>query len=287
LTDLAPLADYRSACRNIGKAGVLADINGTEAAARVADVLLLFTDGPESLGVSAIARQLGLSKAVVHRILRTLTDRGLLAADPVSRGYRLGPASAALGARALRESKLRTVAMPVLRELQRATDETTTISARVPDGRVYLDQVESAQEIKMTVEVGRRFPLHAASSSTCILAFLPPHEQEAVLTGELGALTGRTVTDVDALRARLGQVRAAGYAHSIGERQSGAASVAAPVFGFDGIAIGAISVCGPADRVDDAARERFVPLLAEAADRISRALGWRGGLPTQGDQESA
>ncbi|HLU55667.1 MAG TPA: IclR family transcriptional regulator [Pseudonocardia sp.] len=265
----------------------MADINGTEAAARVADVLLLFTDGPESLGVSAIARQLGLSKAVVHRILRTLTDRNLLAADPASRGYRLGPASAALGARALRDSKLRTVAMPVLHELQRATNETTTLSARVPGGRVYLDQVESPQEIKMTVEVGRRFPLHAASSSLCILAFLPPHEQEAILTGELSALTDRTVTDAEVLRARIAEVRRLGYAHSVGERQSGAASVAAPVFGFDGTAVGAISVCGPADRVDDAARERFVPLLAEAADRISRALGWRGGLPTGDERESA
>jgi DNA-binding IclR family transcriptional regulator len=260
----------------------LTEINGTEAAARVADVLLLFTDGPESLGVSEIARRLGLAKAVVHRILRTLTDRGLLAADPTSRGYRLGPASAALGARALRESTLRTAAMPVLRELQRATAETTTLSARVPGGRVYLDQVESTQEIKMTVEVGRRFPLHAASSSTCILAFLPAAEQDAVLSaGELTALTGHTVTDVEALRARLVEVREVGYAHSVGERQSGAASVAAPVFAFDGTVVGAISVCGPADRVDDAARSRFVPVLCAAADRISRALGWRGGLPEQ------
>jgi DNA-binding IclR family transcriptional regulator len=266
---------------------VLPDINGTEASARVADVLLLFTDGPESLGVSAIARRLGLSKAVVHRILRTLTDRGLLATDPASRGYRLGPAAAALGARALRDSTLRTVAMPVLRELQRATGETTTVSARVPAGRVYLDQVESSREIKMTVEVGRRFPLHAGSSSTCILAFLPPEEQDAVLSGELGAMTSRTVTDVAALRARLAEIRAHGYAHSVGERQSGAASVAAPVFGFDGSVLGAVSVCGPADRVDDAARERFVPLLCEATDRISRALGWRGGLPTEAGREPA
>jgi DNA-binding IclR family transcriptional regulator len=265
----------------------LADINGTEAAARVADVLLLFTDGPDSLGVSAIARELGLAKAVVHRILRTLTDRGLLATDPASRGYRLGPASAALGARALRESTLRTAAMPVLRELQQATDETTTVSARVPAGRVYLDQVESAQEIKMTVEVGRRFPLHAASSSTCILAFLPPAEQDAVLAGELATMTSRTVTQVNALRARLTEVRALGYAHSVGERQSGAASVAAPVFGFDGTVLGAISVCGPVDRVDDDARQRFAPLLCEAADRVSRTLGWRGGLPAEAEQESA
>lgn len=257
----------------------MAEINGTEAAARVADVLLLFTDGPESLGVSEIARRLGLAKAVVHRILRSLTDRGLLAAEPASREYRLGPASAALGARALRESSLRTAAMPVLRELQRVTTETTTVSARVPGGRVYLDQVESTREIKMTVEVGRRFPLHAASSSTCILAFLPAHERDAVLDGALDAMTDRTVTDIEALRARLDEVREVGYAHSIGERQSGAASVAAPVFDFDGTVIGAISVCGPADRVDDAARARFVPVLCTAADRISRALGWRGGLP--------
>ena len=66
--------------------------------------------------------------------------------------------------------------MPVLRELQAGTGETTTVSAYVPGGRVYLDQVESAQEIKMTVELGRRFPLHAGSSSTCILAFLPDAE---------------------------------------------------------------------------------------------------------------
>ena len=51
------------------------------------------------------------------------------------------------------------------------------------------------------------------------------------------------------------------------------------MFGVDGAVVGAISVCGPVDRVDDAARARFVPLLVQAADDISRALGWRGGLP--------
>ena len=52
--------------------------SGTETAARVADVLLLFTRGPAALGVSEIARQLGLSKAVVHRILQSLASRSLV-----------------------------------------------------------------------------------------------------------------------------------------------------------------------------------------------------------------
>src|SRR3712207_585518 len=157
----------------------------------VADVLLAFLDGPRRLGVSAVARELGLSKAVVHRILQTLVNRGLLLPDVDTREYHLGPAAAAIGARALRESDLRTVALPVLRELQQATGETTTVSARVPGGRVYLDQVESAREIKMTVELGRRFPLHAGGSSTCILAFLPDDEGEAGAGGAPGPASPR------------------------------------------------------------------------------------------------
>ena len=252
---------------------------GTEGAGRVADVLLDFLEGPNSLGVSALARDLGLSKAVVHRILQTLVQRGLLEPDPGNREYRLGPSAAALGARALRGLDLRVTAMPVLRELQRSTGETTTISAHVPGGRVYLDQVESAREIKMTVELGRRFPLHAGSSGTCILAFLPDTEVEAVLAGPLDLLTHRTIVDTARLRQRISDVRVHGFACSEGERQEGAGSVAAPVFGVDGLVKGAISVCGPADRVDAAARDRFVPLLTSAADRVSRELGWRGGLP--------
>ncbi|GAA4978997.1 DNA-binding IclR family transcriptional regulator [Nonomuraea thailandensis] len=258
----------------------MAESPGTEAAARVADVLLLFTDGPDSLGVSAIARQLDLSKAVVYRILQTLLDRGLVVSDAGTRRYSLGPSAAALGARALRESQLRDVAMPVLRRLRAESGETTTVSAIVPGGRVYLDQVESALEIKMTVEVGRRFPLHAGSSSTCILAFLPTTEREAILAGDLASLTSQTTVDPDTLRKRLDEIRRNGFARSDGERQEGAASLAAPVFGLDGAVLGAISVCGPAARIDEAARERIIEPLRKAADAISRGLGWRGGLPT-------
>lgn len=258
-----------------------AESKGTETATRVADVLLLFTDGPDELGVSGIARSLALSKPVVHRTLSSLVERGFLVSNPGSRTYSLGPSLASLGARALRESGLRSAALPAMRRLHDATNETVTVSARVPGGRVYLDQVESTREIKMTVELGRRFPLHAGSSSTSILAFLPQAEQDAFLAGaQLDALTPRTTTDPQELRSRLVRIRAEGVAQSDGERQAGAGSVAAPVFGFDGQVVGAISVCGPAYRMDEPTRADVVPLLRVAADEVSRALGWRGGLPT-------
>lgn len=248
---------------------------GTESSARVADVLLLFTDGPATIGVSWIARELDLSKAVVHRILQSLAGRGFVALDPASREYRLGPATAALGARALRDSDLRTAALALLRELRDATGETATLTTPVPGGRVYLDQVEGLHEIKMTVELGRRFPLHAGSSGKCMLAFLPEADREALLAAPLPALTPNTVVDADALREQLALIAERGYASSAGERQRDAGSIAAPVFGLSGEVIGAISVCGPKFRVTEEFVDRIAPEVTSVAARISRRMGWR------------
>ena len=250
---------------------------GNETAGRVADVLLLFLDGPEVMGVSMIARELGLSKAVVHRTLTTLVPKGLLARDPVSRGYVLGPTAASLGARALRGSDLRSAAEPIMRRLHRTTLETVTVSALVPGGRVYLAQLDSPQEIKMTVELGRRFPLHAGSSGISILAFLDPRDREDYLDDLFTpAERLRSGLDREALTLRLNQVRRDGGAGSEAERQAGTGAVAAPVFGFDGRPVGALSVCGPSFRLDAAVRARLLPDVVAAAAEVSRRLGWPG-----------
>ncbi|WP_037572839.1 IclR family transcriptional regulator [Phaeacidiphilus oryzae] len=250
--------------------------SGTETAGRVIDVLLLFTDGPDELGVSQIARELDLSKAVVHRILQTLTSRGMITLDPESRRYRLGSTTAALGARALRGLDLRSAAAGPLDRLHRTTGETVTLSTAVPGGRVYIEQIVSTQEVKMTVELGRRFPLHAGSSGKCILAFLPEAEREAVLGAGLDALTTTTPTDPEALRAELAEIRACGFAASAGERQADAGSVAAPVFGLDGEVRGAVSVCGPRWRVTSEFVHDYAGGVVEAAAEVSTALGWAG-----------
>ncbi|MDL4774050.1 MULTISPECIES: IclR family transcriptional regulator [Thermomonosporaceae] len=247
---------------------------GTEAAARVADVLLLFAGGPQYLGVSAISRELGLSKAVVYRILQSLVSREILETDADTAGYRLGPAAVALGVSALRRFDARNAAAPVLRRLRDETGETTTLSGLVGDERVYLDQYVSPHEIKMTVEIGRRFPLHAGSSGKVILASLPEERRAAVLARPLAALTGRTVTDEETLRRQLADAAREGVAVSLGERQADAGSVAAPLFGPDGEVHGSISVCGPRYRFAPDVVERYRELVCDAADEISRNWTW-------------
>lgn len=237
--------------------------------------MLTFAGTGGSLGVSEISRRLGLSKAVVYRILRSLVSRRLLAVDEAGGGrYRLGTAAATLGARALRDLDLRENALPVLRRLQHETGETATVSELVGVSRVYLDQVPSLKEIKMTVEIGRPFPLHAGASSRTILAFAPPDLRTQILDGPLEALTPKTIVDRAELEAELAQNGREGVAASFGERQPGAASVAASLLAADGHAIGSISVCGPVDRFGEETVRRLRPIVRDAAREVSHELGW-------------
>jgi IclR family acetate operon transcriptional repressor len=238
----------------------------------VADVLLFVAGAEPRVGVSAAARGVGLSKAVVHRILRSLAARELVAFDAPTGTYELGPAAAALGARALRDLDLRAVALPVIRRLHEETGETATVSALVGSARVYVDQLVSVKQIRMTVELGRPYPLHAGASSRAILAIAPADLRERVLAGDLPGLTPLTITDRDALARELSRVAGEGVAVSAGERQPGAGSVAAGVLGLDGAVAGSISICGPVDRFDAATVEALKPLVRAAAAEISDAM---------------
>lgn len=245
---------------------------GTQAASRVADVLLFFMGEEHRPGVSAIASGLDISKAVVHRILQSLVARRLVVADELTRTYSLGPAAAALGARALRDLDLRTTALPVLRRLHDDTGETATISALVGSARVYLDQIVSVKQIRMTVELGRPYPLYAGASSKAILAIAPADLRDRVLSGALAPLTEDTIGNRATLESELRQIAAEGVAVSLGERQTGAGSVAAAVIGFDGSVVGSISICGPVHRFDAATIESLKPLVRDAAAEICRAM---------------
>lgn len=245
---------------------------GTVAAARVADVLLAVGSDPAPVGVTELARRLGLSKAVVHRILQSLESRQLLGFDAATRTYEVGPAAVVLGARALRDQELRRAALPVLRQLQTATGETTTVSALVGTSRIYLDQVVSQRELKMMVEIGRPFPLHAGSSSKAILAFVPADLREQVLARELAELTPQTITTRAGLEDELMAVRRRGVAVSRGERQHGAGSIAAPVRDAHGDVIGSLSICGPINRFTSSVLRQFAPLVRRSADEVTRIL---------------
>lgn len=240
---------------------------------RAADVLLLFARAKsKTLGVTEIATELGLSKAVVHRILTSLRGRGFVELQPETRRYALGPSALGLGMSFRENADVRVMARDALVRLVRITNETATVSIRTGWNRVYLDQVTPDREVKMTVQLGKAFPLHAGSSSKAFLAFLPDGEIDAYLSRELDALTDLTITDPEKLREELDDIRQRGYAVSLGERQAYAGSVAAPILDDERNPVAVMSVCGPVERFRSEIPETAAALVKEARS-LSARLG--------------
>lgn len=242
---------------------------------RATDVLGLFADSDEAtLGVTEIANALGLSKAVVYRILSSFRAKGFVELDETTRRYSLGPRVLHLGLAYMNRLDVRSLARPVLEQLSRDTNETATLSLRTGWTRVYVDQVTPDRDVKMVVQLGQQVPLHAGASSKAFLAFMDTAERDAYLDTEMQKLTGRTVTSARTLARQLNQIAEDGCATSFGERMEGAGSIAAPILGHDGRPVAVISVCGPADRLRDEAAE-IAPLLLKACSKVSGALGYR------------
>jgi DNA-binding IclR family transcriptional regulator len=167
------------------------------------------------------------------------------------------------------------LARQTMRDLARRTNETSTLSVRVGWRRVYIDQATPARDIKMVIKLGGAYPLHAGASSKALLASLPAEEIQTFLaTQRLEPVTDRTVTDAKALVRELDGIRERGYAISSGERQTGAASVAAPVLDRNGRLLAVISVCGPQDRFEPLTERHAETLLAALAE-LSATIGHR------------
>lgn len=243
---------------------------------RALDVLQLFgANGHADLGVTEIAEKLQLSKAVVHRILTSFRVKGFLTVDEESRRYRLGPQVLALGLAYLDRLDVHELARRTMRDLARRTNETSTLSVRVGWRRVYIDQATPARDIKMVIQLGGAYPLHAGASSKALLASLPADEvQTFFATQRLEPVTDRTITDPDVLAGELEAVRTRGFAFSSGERQVGAASVAAVLLDRAGHPLAVISVCGPQDRFEPLA-ERHAETLLDAIAELSATIGHR------------
>ncbi|MFF3214375.1 IclR family transcriptional regulator [Streptomyces sp. NPDC002886] len=246
---------------------------------RAMDVLLMFgRSGRPDLGITEIAQELGITKAAVHRILTALRNRDLIITDPVTRRYALGPAAISLGRAYLARTDLRVLAAPELRRLAAQCGETATLSIRRGDTRLYVDQVVPEHELRMEVALGIPLPLHAGSSSKAFLAFLPDAEIDTYLERHpLDAVTDRTITDPERMRKELSSIKRRGYAMSVGERQSGSASLAAPVFGHDGHVIAVVSLAGPQSRFKPRLTE-CAPLLLASVERLSAEFGYRPGI---------
>lgn len=244
-------------------------VQSVDRALDLLDHLALATHG--GLSASELSRRTGLAYATVHRLMGTLVDRGYVRQEPGSKVYMLGPQMVVAGSR-LTQSLNRWL-QPYLTQLMEFSGETANVAMLVDGWVTYVAQVQSQQQLRMFTQVGNRVLPHATAVGKVLLARQPRSEAEKVL-GRLGmpARTTNTITDLSRFLEELDTVSNVGHAVDDQEGEMGVRCVAVALFGV-GDTPTALSVSGPAARLDSVAQARLVPQLHQVAASIAASLG--------------
>src|SRR5580692_8866828 len=216
---------------------------------RAAQILVVLGSGTPRLGVTEIADRLGLAKPTVHGLLRTLEADDLVAQDPDTGKYSLGPGVLQLGNAYLDGSELRARSLRWAESLAQRAGEAVWVATLSGSRVIVLHHVFRPDNTVQILEVGAAIPWHACALGHAIVAYLPAQDFVQVMAAERSPLTGRTKTTRAALGQVLAQVRRRGYAVEDQEATVGDAGVAAPIVNREGGVAGAIGLVGPAERL--------------------------------------
>lgn len=226
--------------------------NRSEAASLQRGLAVLELLSQESNGATLreITEQLNLPGASVLRIARTLVDLGYLSRDDKSKKFFLTNNFLLLGQPRAESRGLAECALAAMREIRRATGETTQLCCLVGTEMVILDQLLSVHPFKYSADLGARCPCYSCAPGKAIVAYLPEEDQNLVVNRiRFKRFTSTTISSKGQFREELQQIRKQGFATDLAEGMEGIHCLAAPVLDRHGVPVGAITIAGPASRL--------------------------------------
>lgn len=241
---------------------------------KITQILESFTITRPEQTLQQIIRATGLPSSTCQRLVQNLVREGFL--DREDDQYRIGLRFVRWAAPGTFGLDLVRLTRPALQWLRDETGETACLYVRDGAYRTVVALAESRHPVVRLFVVGMVMPLHAGSAGKVFLAYDSMARADAVAHG-LRRYTPSTIVDIDMLTEQAERVRTDGYAASFEERDLGAASVSAPVFGLTGDLAAVIGVGAPTQRLTTGDVPRIAPMVMAAAERASHRLGYREG----------
>ncbi|BBY26779.1 IclR family transcriptional regulator [Mycolicibacterium sediminis] len=229
-----------------------------------------------SAGVTEIATELGVHKSTVSRLIAVLESRGFVEQLSDRGKYQLGFAIVRLAGSTSARMDLAKESQAICDRLADQCGETTNLAILDDDRVINVVEAHGPAEITLRSWVGQNCPAHATSSGKILLAGLEPGDVDDLVDDPLTVYTSNTIRDLAALRDELATVRDTGWASVREELEIGLNAVAAPVRDSTGNVVAALSVSGPAYRLEPLRFEVVAEMAVAAAAAVSRRLGYTG-----------
>lgn len=244
-------------------------VNSVEKAFRV---LSAFGRQHQTLNLSQVASETGMDVSAAQRFTHTLTRLGYLRKDAQTKRFELTAKTLDLGYHFVRSSRLLDRAMPYLMHLSKETEETVNLTVREETEIIFVSRFLSRHVLNTDVIIGTRMPAYATAPGIAMLSRLPEDEAMAIIdASDRRAYTPSTAWQREALREKLRQSAAQGYATAFEEVYIGDASIAAVVVDHHGRPEGAVNIATSTSRYShEEVVSRFSSLVIAAAHAISR-----------------
>lgn len=255
------------------------DRHSVQSVERALKILIILAEARMPLSLSQVRDRTGLNISTAHRLLHTLMNFGFISQDRETGKYMLGLRTFEVGHAALYSFDIRTMARPLLQELVDRTKETTNLAILDQHEVVYIDQIESANIMKIFARIGSRGPIHCTGAGKALLAHYSDREFDRFIQQNtpLQAYTASTITDPQKLKDEMLAIRRNGHTLDNGELEDGVRCVGVPIWNFENKAIASVSVSGPDSRLTDTfINGHLIPEVKSAAAKISERLGYRG-----------
>lgn len=241
---------------------------------KAVDILDLFDLDKREFSAQEISETLNLPLSSVYKYIDFLVHRQLLRHKPNSKMYGLGFMITRLSYVLNKDFNMADIVHPYLESLSQETLETAMVTIVVGDEAVCLDRVEPQRLVKLSLDPGRRLPLHTGSSSKILLAFQTETFVKTYLDNRrLEKLTDRTICDSTQLIADLDKIRNQGYSVSDSEVDIGARALSVPILDEKGVAVAGLTIAGPTERLDEDKLEGVRGLLKQTVEKIADHLG--------------
>ena len=244
--------------------------------ARGLEVIRSFSAAAPRQTLTEVAGRAGLTRAGARRILLTLQTLGYVESD--GRLFSLTPRMLDLGFAYLSSMPIWNLAEPVMEALVEQVKESSSAAALEGTDIVYVLRVPTRKIMSIGLGVGSRLPAYCTSMGRMLLAGLPEDDAlRRLRASKRTSFTRHTITDVDALLAKVQQARKQGWCLVNQELEEGLVSIAAPITNRSGRMVAALNISGQANRTSaKLMQETMLPPLLEAADAISRLVAAQG-----------
>jgi len=244
-------------------------VSGVQVISRAAAIIRALEGRPKGLSLAELAKQVGLARSTVHRIVAALVTEDMLVPVSGSGGFRIGPGLMRVASSS--REWLAEHAHKHLLELSRQVDETVDLAVRSVDRVLFIDQVAVAHRLQALSGIGVAFPLHCTANGKALLAELDNAAIERILGPRLQAMTEHTITDRAALLDHLEAVRESGVAADREEHHLGICALGVSLSNPYRIPA-AISIPVPVGRFEGR-EDELTDALFKARSALERELG--------------